>query len=97
MEFDSSVGCCSSISFLHVLMVIPCLSGAFLCSGMEAVVSVVFVCEIMLSCGHEVNSMCDNSQAKIQDSVRMLWTEAGWAELGLGGGEEAGLGCLSVA
>lgn len=75
-------------------MVIPCLSGAFHCSGMEAVVS---VCEITLSCGHEVNSMCDNSQAKIQDSVRMLWTEAGWAELGSGGGEEAGLGCLSAA
>lgn len=57
--------------------------------------SVVFVCEITLSCGQEVNSMCDNSQAKIQDSV--LWTEAGRAELGLGVVEEAGLGCRSVA
>lgn len=59
--------------------------------------SVVSVCEITLSCGQEVNSMCDNSQAKIQDSVSVLWTEAGWAELGLGGVEEAGMGCRSVA
>lgn len=57
----------------------------------------MFVCEIRLSCGQEVNSMCDNSQAKRQDSVSALWTEAGWAELGLGGVEEAGLGCPSVA
>ncbi len=57
----------------------------------------MFVCEIRLSCGQEVNSMCDNSQAKRQDSVSVLWTEAGWAELGLGGVEEAGLGCRSVA
>lgn len=64
---------------------------------MEAVVSVVFVCEITLSCGQEVNSMCDRSQAKIQASVSVLWTEAGCAELGLGGVEEAGLGCCSVA
>lgn len=41
--------------------------------------------------------MCDNSQAKIQDSVSVLWTRAGWDELGLGGVEEAGLGRRSVA
>lgn len=64
---------------------------------MEGVVSVMSVCEITLSCGQEVNRMCDNSQAKIQDFVSVLWTEAGWAELGLGRVEEAGLGCRSVA
>lgn len=41
--------------------------------------------------------MCDNSQAKIQDNVSALWTKAGWAELGLGRVEEAGLGRPSVA
>lgn len=51
----------------------------------------------MLSCGQEVNSMCDNSQAKIHDSVSVLWTKAGWAELGLDGVEEVGLGGFSVA
>lgn len=40
--------------------------------------------------------MCDNSQVKIQDSVSVLWTKAGGAELGLGGVEE-GLGRRSVA
>lgn len=86
----------SSISCLHVLMVIPCLSGTFHWSGMDAVVSECFVCEITLSCGQEVNSMCDNIQAKRQGGVSVLWTEAGWAELGLGEVEEGGLGCCSV-
>lgn len=41
--------------------------------------------------------MCDNSQAKIQDSVSVLWTKAGGAELRLGGVEADELGCRSVA
>lgn len=57
----------------------------------------MFVCEMTQFCGQEVNSMCDNSQVKIQDSVSALWTKAGWAELGLGGVEAAGLGRRSVA
>lgn len=87
-------------TFLHLFFaraVIPCLSGTFHRSGVDAVVSSVFFCEITLSCGQEVNSMCDNSQTKIQDSVSALWTKAGWAELGLGGVEGAGLGYPSVA
>lgn len=40
--------------------------------------------------------MCDNSQAKIQGSVSVLWTKAGCAELRFGGVEEAGVGCRSV-
>ena len=56
----------------------------------------MFVCEITLPCGQEVNSMCDNIQANRQGSVSMLWTKAGWAELGLGT-VEGGPGCGSVA
>lgn len=50
----------------------------------------------MLSCGQEVNSMCDNSQAKIHNRVSVLWTEAAWAELGLGEVEDGELGYFSV-
>lgn len=86
----------SSISSLLMLTVIPCLSGAFHC-WTQWCLECLCVCEITLSCGQEVNSMCDNSQVRIQDSVSVLWTKAGGAELGLGGVEEAGLGRRSVA
>lgn len=76
MEADSRIvlpqDVLSPTSFLYVLTAIPCLSSTFHCSCVDAEVSAVSVCEIMLSCGQEVKSMCDSSQAKIQDSVSEL-------------------------
>lgn len=45
-----------------------------------------------LPSGQEVNSMCDSSQANVQDSVSVLGTGADGAELNSSGVEEDGPG-----